>query len=97
MTLLLGKKIVPLLDEAMARLDKKNRDAVMLRYFKERSHREVAEALQVTEAAAQRRVLRVVEKLRAIKGTPIGRCIASNARYPKKRKSWLQASFFRQR
>lgn len=58
-------QLAPLLDEEMARLGKKDRDAVMLRFFKEKSLREVAAALKVTEAAAQRRVLRAVEKLRA--------------------------------
>jgi len=58
-------QLAPLLDEAMSRLGKKDRDAVMLRFFKEKSIREVAVALKVTEGAAQRRVLRAVEKLRA--------------------------------
>ncbi|HTR41933.1 MAG TPA: TIGR03435 family protein [Pseudomonadales bacterium] len=54
----------PLLDEAMARLGKKDRDAVILRYFKEKSVREVAGAMHMNEAAAQRRILRALEKLR---------------------------------
>jgi RNA polymerase sigma factor (sigma-70 family) len=58
-------QLSPLLDEAMARLNKKDRDAVMLRFFKEQSVREVAAALQVNEAVAQRRILRAVEKLRS--------------------------------
>ncbi len=53
----------PLLDEAMARLGKKDRDAVILRFFKEKNLGEVAAALKVTEAAAQKRVLRALEKL----------------------------------
>ena len=57
-------QLAPLLDEAMSRLGKKDRDAVMLRFFKDKNVREVAAALKVTEAAAQRRVLRAVEKLR---------------------------------
>jgi uncharacterized protein (TIGR03435 family) len=56
-------QLSPLLDEAMARLGKTDRDAVILRFFKERSMREVAAAMQVSEAAAQRRVLRALEKL----------------------------------
>src|SRR5476649_1705899 len=51
-------QLAPLLDEAMSRLGKKDRDAVLLRFFKEQSVREVAVTLQVNEAAAQRRVLR---------------------------------------
>ena len=58
------QQLAPLLDEGMARLRKKDRDAIVLRFFKERSVREVAGAMQVSEAAAQRRVLRALEKLR---------------------------------
>ncbi len=57
-------QLAPLLDEAVSRLGKKDRDAVMLRFFKEKSLREVAVALNVNETAAQRRVHRAVEKLR---------------------------------
>jgi uncharacterized protein (TIGR03435 family) len=57
-------QLAPLLDEAMARLGQKDRDAVILRFFKDQSVREVAAALRVSEPAAQRRVLRALEKLR---------------------------------
>ena len=57
-------QLAPLLDEAISRLGKKDRDAVMLRFFKDKSLREVAAGLKVNEAAAQKRVLRAVEKLR---------------------------------
>src|ERR1035437_9549925 len=57
-------QLAPMLDEAVSRLAKKDRDAVMLRFFKDKSLREVAAALRVNEAAAQRRVHRAVEKLR---------------------------------
>ena len=57
-------QIGPLLDEAMARLGKKDREAVVLRFFKDKNLREVAVALNVTEAAAQSRVHRALEKLR---------------------------------
>jgi RNA polymerase sigma factor (sigma-70 family) len=60
------KQLAPVLDEEMSRLRKKDRDALMLRFFKEKSMREVGTALKVTEAAAQRRVLRAVEKLRIL-------------------------------
>lgn len=53
----------PLLDEAMSRLGKKDRDAVILHYFKEKNFGEVGAALKVTEAAAQRRVHRALGKL----------------------------------
>src|ERR1019366_8395140 len=57
-------QLAPLLDDAMSRLGRKDREAVVLRFFKEKSLREVAAALKVTEAAAQSRVHRAVEKLR---------------------------------
>jgi RNA polymerase sigma factor (sigma-70 family) len=57
-------QLAPLLDDALSRLGQKDRNAVMLRYFKDKSVREVAAALRVSEGAAQRRVLRAVEKLR---------------------------------
>ena len=57
-------QIAPQLDEAMARLGKKDREAVVLRFFKEKNLREVAAALNVTEAAAQSRVHRALEKMR---------------------------------
>ena len=57
-------QLAPLLDEALSRLGKNDRDAVMLRFFKGKNVCEVAAALSVSEAAAQRRVLRAVEKLR---------------------------------
>jgi len=56
-------QLAPLLDEAMSRLGKKDRDAVVLRFFKEKNLCEVAAALKVTEAAAQSRGHRAVEKL----------------------------------
>src|SRR5271163_3233101 len=57
-------QLAPLLDEAMARLGSKDREAVVLRFFKEKSLSEVAVAMKTTEAAAQSRVHRAVEKLR---------------------------------
>jgi len=58
------KQLRPLLDEAVARLDDCDRDAVLLRYFEGRSHREVGAALGVNEDAARVRTDRAVEKLR---------------------------------
>ncbi len=57
-------QLAPLLDEAMARLGKKDRDAVVLRFFQDKTLHEVAASMDVSEAAAQRRVLRALEKLR---------------------------------
>lgn len=57
-------QLAPTLDEALSGLGKKDREAVILRFFKEKNLGEVAVALQVTEAAAQSRVHRAVDKLR---------------------------------
>lgn len=44
-------QLAPLLDEAVSRLGKKDRDAVMLRFFQDQNLREVAAALNVNLAA----------------------------------------------
>ena len=62
-------EIFPLLDEALGRLKKRDRDVVILRYFKEKSVRDVADAMQIKESAAQRRILRALEKLRSFFAT----------------------------
>lgn len=55
----------PLLDEAMAALDETDRTAVLLRYFENKSLREVGSTLGTTDDAAQKRVSRAVERLRS--------------------------------
>jgi uncharacterized protein (TIGR03435 family) len=59
----LWDQLAPLLDEAMSRLGQTDRDALIQRFFKNKSVRETAASLQISEAAAQRRVLRALEKL----------------------------------
>ncbi len=56
--------IEPLLDDAMAALDETDRTAILLRYFENKSLREVGAALGTTDDAAQKRVSRAVERLR---------------------------------
>jgi len=56
--------IEPLLDEAMQELDDADRAAVLLRYFENKSLREVGAALGSSDDAAQKRVSRAVERLR---------------------------------
>jgi RNA polymerase sigma factor (sigma-70 family) len=56
--------IEPLLDAAMAQLPEKDYNAVVLRFFKDRSFKEVSVALGTTEAGAKMRVNRALEKLR---------------------------------
>ncbi len=67
--------IEPLLDEAMHALDDTDRAAVLLRYFENKSLREVGAALGTSDDAAQKRVTRAVERLReyfAQRGVTIG-------------------------
>ena len=67
--------IEPLLDEAMDGLDDTDRAAVLLRYFENKSLREVGQALGVSDDAAQKRVSRAVERLReffAKRGVAVG-------------------------
>jgi RNA polymerase sigma factor (sigma-70 family) len=58
--------ISPHLDAALGELDEVDRDAVMLRYFERKSAREMAAILGTSEEAAQKRVSRAVERLRAL-------------------------------
>src|ERR1039457_6179210 len=58
------EQLSPLLDEAMARLRDKDRDAIVLRFFENKSLQEVGAALGLEERAAQKRVARSLEKLR---------------------------------
>ncbi len=67
--------IEPLLDEAVSALDDADRAAVLLRYFENKSLREVGQQLGVTDDAAQKRVSRAVERLReffARRGVTVG-------------------------
>jgi len=57
-------QIAPLLDAAMERLGERDRNALMLRFFENKSLHEVGLALGASEAAAKVRVSRALEKLR---------------------------------
>lgn len=59
------ERIAPLLDEALVQLGDRDRDALALRYFDQRSFREIGQALGVTDDTAQKRVTRALDKLRA--------------------------------
>jgi hypothetical protein len=56
------------LDEALAELPGPHREALVLRYFGEKTLAEVAAALRITEDAATPRVSRAVRQLRAALG-----------------------------
>src|ERR1035438_9408101 len=55
----------PRLDDALAELGETDRTALVLRFFENKTAREIARALRMEEAAAQKRVARALEKLRA--------------------------------
>jgi alpha-tubulin suppressor-like RCC1 family protein len=59
------ERLAPLLDEAIGQLGTVDRSVVVLRFFENKSAREIAVALDVQESAAQKRLNRAVEKLRA--------------------------------
>ncbi|MDD5139613.1 MAG: TIGR03435 family protein [Verrucomicrobiales bacterium] len=59
-------QIAPLLDDALARLGGRDRDAIVLRFFENKSLNEVGAALGASEDAAKMRVNRALEKLRKI-------------------------------
>ncbi len=61
-------QLAPVLDEAMEILDPADRAAVLLRYFENKSLREVGQAMGTSEDAAQKRVSRAVERLRELVG-----------------------------
>ena len=56
------------LDRGLQRLSRKERDAVLLRFFEERPLQEVGASLGITEDAAKKRVTRALEKLRKFLG-----------------------------
>src|SRR5689334_18578059 len=73
-------RIEPLLDEAMHALGKIDRTAILLRYFDNKSLREVGEALGATEDAARKRVSRALERLREFfskRGVTVGASVLS--------------------
>jgi hypothetical protein len=59
------KGIAPFLDEALVSLSEQDRNAVALRFFEQKSFKEIADAIGTTEDNAQKRVGRALEKLRS--------------------------------
>ncbi|NOS68903.1 MAG: sigma-70 family RNA polymerase sigma factor [Verrucomicrobia bacterium] len=60
------QRIAPLLDDALGRLGERDRNAIVLRFFENKSLGEVGTALGASEDAAKMRVNRALEKLRKI-------------------------------
>lgn len=59
-------KLRPMLDDALHALGERDREAVLLRYFKQRSFGEIGAAVGISGEAARKRVERGVEKLRGV-------------------------------
>src|SRR6185436_2297334 len=77
-TMLMNKKeqsdpawsqIEPHLDHALSALREQDRQAIALRFFEDRSMRDVGTALGISEDAAKQRVFRAIEKLRSLLST----------------------------
>src|ERR1043165_3649901 len=60
----LWSQIEPLFEEAMRKLNEGERTAIVLRYFENKSLREVGKELGTSEDTVQKRISRAVEKLR---------------------------------
>src|SRR5436190_18166046 len=58
------QEIEPLLDDAMNSLGERDRAALLLRFFENKSLREVGSALGVSDDTAQKRINRALERLR---------------------------------
>jgi RNA polymerase sigma factor (sigma-70 family) len=59
------ERLSPLLDEAMARLGERDRSALVLRFFENKTAREIAAVQRIDESAAQKRISRALDKLRS--------------------------------
>jgi len=59
------KDVAPLLEQAMAQLRQADQDAVLLRFFAGKSLREVGATLGISDDAAQKRVNRAIDRMRA--------------------------------
>jgi RNA polymerase sigma factor (sigma-70 family) len=80
-------RIAPVLDTAVEKLCETDRRAILLRFFEGRNLSEVGTALGISEAAAEKRVSRALEKLRKLFGkrgltlsaAAIGAAVSANA------------------
>ncbi|QJE95652.1 RNA polymerase sigma factor [Luteolibacter luteus] len=69
------RRMQPVLDEALAALSSKDREALLLRFYRSLSVREIAAALGIATDAAQKRLDRATERLRhqlARRGCQVG-------------------------
>ncbi len=76
------QQIAPLLDEALVSLNEADRNALTLRFFEEKSFKEIAALTRTSEDAAQKRVSRALDRLRnrfAKRGVLLGSAVVSAA------------------
>ena len=60
------EQVAPMLDELVGKLGKKDQEAVLLRFYQQKSLAEVGQVMGISEKAATKRVQRAVEKLRGM-------------------------------
>lgn len=58
------RRLAPVIDQALAGLSPRDREAILLRFFEDKSIGEAATAMGVNEAAAKKRLARALERLR---------------------------------
>jgi RNA polymerase sigma factor (sigma-70 family) len=64
----LWREIAPVLDEALAHLGEKDRNALLLRFFEQKNLADVGRSLGIGEDGARKRVERALDKLRGLLG-----------------------------
>src|SRR5439155_15794134 len=81
------RQLAPLLDDALCKLGERDRNAIVLRFFENKSLSEIGSALGTSEGAAKVRVNRALEKMRMIfskrgvtlTGTLIAAAVSANS------------------
>ncbi len=81
------EQVAPLLDEALARLRAKDHDAIVLRFFEQKSFKQIGGALGLSENSARMRVARALERLRgffarrgvALSAVTVGAALSAHA------------------
>jgi len=59
-------RIAPILDDAMAQLQENDRNAILFRFFENKSLKDVGQAMGISEDTAQNRISRAIDKLRGL-------------------------------